>query len=39
MKKLQSVEQNTSCQDDSGQESDISSSPQSETYISHKLDT
>jgi len=38
MKKLQSEEQNT-CKDDSGQESDISASPQSETSISPKSDT
>jgi len=39
MKKLQSEEQNTSCPDDSGQESDISPSPQSETSVSPKPDT
>eukprot|EP00091_Calanus_sinicus_P001196 TRINITY_DN11163_c0_g1_i1.p1 TRINITY_DN11163_c0_g1~~TRINITY_DN11163_c0_g1_i1.p1 ORF type:complete len:324 (-),score=39.90 TRINITY_DN11163_c0_g1_i1:202-1173(-) len=39
MKKLQSEEQNTSCQEDSGQESDISPSPQSETSVSPKPDT
>ena len=36
MKKMQSEEQNTSCQDDSGQESDMSASPQSETSVSPK---
>ena len=39
MKKIQSEEQNTSCQEDSGQESDISPSPQSETSVSPKPDT
>jgi len=39
MKKLQSEEQNNSCQDDSGQESDISPSPQSETSVSPKPDS
>ena len=39
MKKLQSEEQNTTCQEDSGQESDISPSPQSETSVSPKPDT
>ena len=39
MKKLQTEEQNTSCQEDSGQESDISPSPQSETSVSPKPDT
>ena len=39
MKKLQSEEQSASCQDDSGQELDISPSPQSETSMSPKLDT
>lgn len=39
MKKLQSEEQTTSCPDDSGQESDISASPQSETSVSPKPDT
>ena len=39
MKKLQSEEQNTTCPDDSGHESDISQSPQSETSVSPKPDT
>ena len=39
MKKLQSKEQSASCQDDSGQESDISPSPQSENSVSPKPDT
>ena len=39
MKKMQSEEQNTSCQDDSGQESDMSASPQSETSVSPKPDS
>ena len=39
MKKLQSEEQNTSCPEDSGQESDLSPSPQSETSVSPKPDT
>jgi len=39
MKKIQSEEQNTSCKDDSGQESDISASPQSETSVSPRPET
>ena len=39
MKKLQSEENNTSCPEDSGQESDISKSPQSVTSVSPKPDT
>ena len=39
MKKLQREEQNTSCPVDSGQESDLSPSPQSETSVSPKPDT
>ena len=39
MKKIQSEEQNTSCKDDSGQESDISASPQSETSGSPRPET
>ena len=39
MKKMKSEGNNTSCLDDSGQESDISPSPQSETSVSPKPDT
>ena len=39
MIKLQSEEENTTFPDDSRHESDISPSPQSETYVSPKPDT
>ena len=39
MKKIQIEEQNSSCKDDSGQESDISASPQSETSGSPRPET